>query len=58
MPLSQYNAAFGGQAGSARKAHAAMVKEYGAKKVERVFYATKTKRSKQRRGALLMGEHK
>jgi len=40
MPLSRYNAAFGGAKGSAEKAHAAMVKEYGAKKGESVFYAT------------------
>ena len=53
MPLSQYNAAFGGKAGSAAKAHAAMRKEYGAKKGERVFYATKNKRMK--RGSLLGG---
>lgn len=44
MPLSEYNAMFGGKKGSAAKAHAAMVKEYGAKKGEQVFYATKNKR--------------
>lgn len=43
MPLSKYDAQFGGK-GGATKAHAAMVKEYGAKKGERVFYATKNKR--------------
>lgn len=46
MPLSKYNAEFGGKSGSAAKAHAAMVKEYGAKKGERVFYALKNKRLK------------
>ena len=58
MPLSKYNAAFGGKAGSAAKAHAAMVSEYGAKKGESVFYATKNKRMKQKRGSLLTGEKK
>jgi hypothetical protein len=44
MPLSRYNSAFGGSKGSAEKAHAAMVKEYGAKKGESVFYATVNKK--------------
>lgn len=44
MPLSNYNAAFGGGKGSAEKAHAAMMKEYGAKQGERVFYATVNKK--------------
>jgi hypothetical protein len=44
MPLSRYNAQFGGKSGSAAKAHAAMVKEYGTSKGESVFYATKNKR--------------
>lgn len=43
MPLSKYNAAFGGSKGSAEKAHAAMVKEYGAEKGASVFYATVNK---------------
>ena len=43
MPLSKYNKEFGGKKGAASKAHAAMVKEYGAKKGEQVFYATKNK---------------
>ena len=43
MPLSKYDALFGGK-GGAVKAHAAMMKEYGAKKGERVFYALKNKR--------------
>ena len=54
MPLSKNNAEFGGKPGSAAKAHAAMVKEYGAKKGESVFYATKNKRKKtllSKRGA-------
>lgn len=50
MPLSKYNAAFGGKKGSAAKAHAAMVKQYGPDKGERVFYATKNKRSGGGRG--------
>lgn len=44
MPLSKYDKEFGGKKGSAAKAHAAMVKEYGEEKGERVFYATKNKR--------------
>jgi hypothetical protein len=44
MPLSKYNAEFGGKAGSAAEAHSAMIKEYGAKKGESVFYATKNKK--------------
>jgi len=43
MPLSKYDALFGGK-GGAEKAHAAMVQQYGAKKAEQVFYATKNKR--------------
>jgi len=43
MPFSKYNKAFGGKKGSAEKAHAAMVKEYGEKKGNEVFYATKNK---------------
>lgn len=39
MPLSDYDAHFGGEKGSAAKAHAAMMKQYGAKKGESVFYA-------------------
>lgn len=49
MPLSKYDREFGGKRGSAAKAHAAMIKEYGAKKGERVFYALKNKRKKARR---------
>lgn len=47
MPLSRYNREFGGKPGSAAKAHSAMVSEYGPKKGESVFYATKNKRKKQ-----------
>lgn len=52
MPLSKYNAYFGGKKGSAAKAHAAMVKEYGSKKGESIFYATKNARKKQGRGRM------
>ena len=44
MPLSKYNQSFGGKPGSAAKAHAAMIKEYGEKKGTQVFYATKNAR--------------
>lgn len=49
MPLSKYDREFGGKRGSATKAHAAMVRQYGAEKGERVFYATKAKNAKRRR---------
>jgi hypothetical protein len=44
MPLSKYNPQFGGEPGSAAKAHSAMVEEYGPEKGEQVFYATKNAR--------------
>ncbi len=51
MPLSKYNEAFGGKPGSAAKAHASMVEQYGSEKGEHVFYATKNARMKQARRA-------
>lgn len=56
MPLSRYNKAFGGKRGAAAKAHAAMAEEYGAKKGEEVFYATKNKRMRAKSHAGHMGE--
>lgn len=51
MPLSKYNKYFGGEKGSAEKAHAAMKRTYkDPKKAEQVFYALKNKRKKQGRG--------
>lgn len=47
MPLHKYNRYFGGKPGSAEKARSAMVSEYGPKKGEEVFYATKNKRKKR-----------
>ena len=47
MPLKRYDKQFGGKSGSAAKAHAAMVSEYGEKAGERVFYATKNKRKSE-----------
>jgi len=47
MPLSKYNRAFGGKEGSAEKAHASMIEQYGEKKGEEVFYATKNKRMRK-----------
>ena len=44
MPMSKYNKAYGGAPGSAAKAHAAMVSQYGKDKGERVFYATVNKK--------------
>lgn len=43
-PLSRYNRAYGGQPGAAKKAHAAMVEQYGKDKADRVFYATVNKK--------------
>lgn len=51
MPLSKYFA------GSGEKVMATMKSEYGAKKGERVFYATANKRGKKRkRHTLLRGD--
>jgi hypothetical protein len=43
MPISKYNRFFGGKSGSAAKAKNAMQNEYGDKKGEQVFYATKNR---------------
>lgn len=51
MPLSKYNKAFGGKKGSATKAYRAMRKQYGAKRGEEVFYATKNKNLNRKRDA-------
>jgi len=56
MPLSRYNAAFGGKKGSAAKAKRRMLQQYGAKKGEQVFYATKNKRLSQQRGRGAKGD--
>lgn len=52
MPLSRYNKAFGGKPGAAKKAHAAMVEQYGKDKADRAFYASVNKR----RPGLLKGK--
>jgi len=44
MPIKEYDTFFSGQPGSAAKAKAAMSKEYGHEKGEKVFYATKNAR--------------
>lgn len=44
MPISKYNNYFGG---NANKAKSNMMAEYGSKKGEQVFYATKNKRKKR-----------
>jgi len=43
MPITKYDKYFGGK-GGASKAKSAMAKEYGSKKGEQVFYATKNKK--------------
>ena len=55
MPMSKYDTHFGGKGGAA-KAHAAMVKEYGAEKADEVFYAKINKMKKRKRHTLLRGE--
>jgi hypothetical protein len=54
MPLSNYDSVFGGKSGSAAEAHAAMVRQYGKEKGDRVFYSTvnKRKKKKRRKGSL------
>lgn len=47
MPLSKYNAQFGGKPGSAAKAHAAMSEQYGPERGEAIFYMLKNKRKKK-----------
>jgi len=55
VPLAKYNAQFGGKKGSAAKAHSAMAKEYGTKKGEQVFYATKNKHKSEGKGGMNIG---
>ena len=43
MPVSNYDKYFGGK-GGAQKAKSTMADEYGDKKGEKVFYATKNKK--------------
>lgn len=43
-PMSEYDKHFGGEAGAAEKAKAAMKKQYGDEKGEEVFYATVNKK--------------
>lgn len=45
MPISKYDTYFGGK-GGATEAHSAMMKQYGAKKGEQVFYATMNKKKR------------
>jgi hypothetical protein len=50
VPLSKYDRFFGGKPGAATEAHSAMVKQYGAKKGESIFYATKNSNAQQYQG--------
>lgn len=50
MPLSNYDSAFGGKQGSAAKAKASMIKQYGLKRGTEIFYATLHKRRKAASG--------
>jgi hypothetical protein len=49
MPLRIYDELFGGKPGAAHDTHTAMVKQYGAKRGNSVFYATIEKRKRARR---------
>ena len=51
-PVSNYNRAFGGKPGSARKAKSSMEEQYGKERGERIFYATVAKK----RPGLLKGK--
>ena len=55
MPISKYNAAFGGKKGSASKALSAMKEHYGEDKGTSVFYATMNKRKKKRKLRIIGG---
>lgn len=46
MPISNYNPAFGGKAGSAQKAYDAIIKRYGLERGKRIFYALVNERLK------------
>lgn len=46
MPLKVYDKYFGGKPGAAAEAHAAMVKTYGAKKADSVFYSLVNRKRK------------
>ena len=55
MPLSKYDAMFGGKGGAA-KAHAALVKQHGDKKGEEVFYATMNAHKKKMQRTIMTGK--
>jgi hypothetical protein len=50
MPLSRYDDRFGGKPGSASKAHASMVEQYGPVKADRVFYGKINEKKKAKKG--------
>ena len=57
MPIKKYDKYFGGK-GGATKAHAAMLSEYGPKKGEQVFYATKNRnKNKMHDGGTVNGDN-
>lgn len=58
MPLSNYDKNFGGKSGSAQKAKAAMADEYGEKKGEQVFYATKNRNKAKGKGMIARAKEK
>lgn len=49
MPLSKYDEVLGGK-GAAEKLMAALVKEYGKQKAERIFYAKVNMKRKSKSG--------
>lgn len=49
MPIDSYDHLFGAKKGSANKALAALIKEYGPQKGTRIFYAMAADRKKARK---------
>lgn len=46
MPVAAYDPLFGGKKGAAAEVHASMVKQYGKKRGNEVFYGLVNKRKK------------
>jgi len=54
VPISQYDSVWGHKPGSAAKAKAAMVKQYGTTEGTRIFHATTNERKAKGKGNALM----
>ena len=57
MPMSGYDKYFGGGKGSAAKAKAAMIAEYGSTKGIAVFYADGNKKKKKSSASAHLADH-